>query len=189
MAKPSWWPYCWDAWRKSRWTVGFSSFFFCGGGGWFNRKGFPVFFVKRKNNIKFLLPKIQYRFHLGHFLKPQKEWTKKGLYSFDWRFGIGSKVSFVCWWTSGSFQNDTQVDVFKMIQDDSRCIFSILLCSCDPSGGCHFWILRGCAIIATSSQSRSWRGLYTTQHFQVVHKSVTRWSMKKKRLDDLCRGS
>lgn len=116
MAKPSWWPYCWDAWRKSRWTVGFSSFFFVGGG-WFNRKGFPVFFVKRKNNIKFLLPKIQYRFHLGHFLKPQKEWTKKGLYSFDWRFGIGSKVSFVCWWTSGSFQNDTQVDVFKMIQD------------------------------------------------------------------------
>ena len=53
-------------------------FFFLWGGVGLTEKASQFFFVKRKNNIKFLLPKIQYRFHLGHFFEAPKRMDQKG---------------------------------------------------------------------------------------------------------------
>lgn len=128
--------------EKTIGRLGFRVFFLWGGGVGLTEKASQFFLLKEKIISNFYFQKYSTGFTWVIFLKPPKEWTKKGLHSFDWRFGIGSKVSFVCWWTSGSFQNDTQVDVKRYSRWFKMHLFLILLCSCDPTGG-YFWILRG----------------------------------------------
>ena len=129
-------------------------FFFVCVGGWFNRKGFPVCFVKRRNNIKFLLPKIQYRFHLGHFFEAPKRMDQKGplfVWLKVWNWFKGFFCLLVDKWIFSKWYASWCEKVFKMIQDASFSHPFVQLWSYRWS----FLNFEGCAIIATSSQRRS----------------------------------
>lgn len=165
--------------EKAVGRLGFPVFFLWGGVG-LTEKASQFFLLKEKIISNFYFQKYSTGFTWVIFWSPKKNGPKRAFIRLI--EGLELVQRFLLF--AGG-----QVDLFKMIrklmwkgiQDDSRCIFSILLCSCDPSGG-SFWILRGVQLSQPAVKSRSWRGLYTTQHFQVVHKCVTRWSMKKNQI-------
>lgn len=135
MAKPSWWPYCWDAWRAKKPLDGwvFRGLFFFLGGGWFNRKRPPSFFLLKEKIISNFYSQKCRCFTWVIFWSPKKNGPKRAFIRLVEALELVQRFLLFA---------GGQVDLFKMIrklmwkgiQDDSRCIFSILLCSCDPTG-------------------------------------------------------
>lgn len=107
MAKPSWWPYCWDAWRKSRWTVGFSSFFFVGGGVGLTEKASQFFLLKEKIISNFYFQKYSTGFTWVIFWSPKKNGPKRAFIHLI--EGLELVQRFLLF--AGG-----QVDLFKMIR-------------------------------------------------------------------------